>query len=99
MSEGELDATRLAGAAELLTRYPFILWSYGESIGLEGLLAASEQLDEPRYAGICHGLLKGWAARADLSCRSASTAAAPAPRMPTAPCSRASAPSNNCAPP
>lgn len=65
MSQGTPDRERLASAAGLLTRYPFIVWSYGESIGLEGLLAASELLDEPRYAGIPHGLLKGWAARAE----------------------------------
>ena len=64
MSAAELDPGRLRAAADLLTRYPFVVWSYGESIGLEGLVAASRLLGEPRYAGFCHGLLKGWAARA-----------------------------------
>lgn len=64
MTGVELDSGRLRAAADLLMRYPFVVWSYGESVGLEGLLAASSLLSDPRYAGFAHGLLKGWAARA-----------------------------------
>lgn len=55
--------TRLRGAADLLSRYPYECWSYGESIGFEGLLAASRQLGDDRYAGFVHGSLKMWCAR------------------------------------
>jgi unsaturated rhamnogalacturonyl hydrolase len=64
MTGVELDSGRTRAAGDLLTRYPFALWSYGESVGLEGLLAASSLLADPGYAGFAHGLLKGWSARA-----------------------------------
>ena len=58
-----MQPERLRAAAELLAGYPFRVWHYGESTGLEGLLAAADLLDEPRYASWVHGLLRGWAAR------------------------------------
>ena len=48
----------LRAAAERLVRHPFRAWFYGDSIGFEGLLAASELLGERLgqwYAG-AHGL-------------------------------------------
>ena len=54
---------RLQAAAELLIDYPFRVWHYGESTGLEGLLRAGDLLGEPRYEAWVHGLLRGWAAR------------------------------------
>jgi unsaturated rhamnogalacturonyl hydrolase len=54
---------RLSLAADLLARYRFKLWRYGDSIGLEGLLAASDLLDDDRWQGFVQGLLKGWAGR------------------------------------
>jgi unsaturated rhamnogalacturonyl hydrolase len=54
---------RLRAAAELLLDYPFRVWHYGESTGLEGLLRAGDLLGEPRYEAWVHGLLRGWAAR------------------------------------
>lgn len=63
MSAGQVQPERLRAAAELLAGYPFRVWHYGESTGLEGLLAAADLLDEPRYASWVHGLLRGWAAR------------------------------------
>lgn len=50
-------------AADTLTRYPFPVWHYGDSIGFEGLLSASELLGDPQYAHWVHGALKSWAAR------------------------------------
>ena len=52
-----------AGAADLLIPYPWKVWFWGDSIGLEGLLDASELTGNPKYAGFVHGLLKGWVAR------------------------------------
>jgi hypothetical protein len=54
---------RLLAAAERLVEYPFRVWHYGESTGLEGLVRAGGLLGEPRYEGWVHGLLRGWAAR------------------------------------
>lgn len=50
-------------AADLLIPYPWKVWFWGDSIGLEGLLDASELTRNPKYAGFVHGLLKGWVAR------------------------------------
>jgi unsaturated rhamnogalacturonyl hydrolase len=50
-------------AADLLISYPWKVWFWGDSIGLEGLLDASELTGNPKYAGFVHGLLKGWVAR------------------------------------
>ena len=54
---------RLRAAAERLLRYHFEAWFYGDSIGFEGLLAASELLADARYRDFAHGFLRGWAAR------------------------------------
>jgi unsaturated rhamnogalacturonyl hydrolase len=54
---------KMRHAADALMRYPFPVWHYGDSIGFEGLLAASQLLGDERYASWVHGALKGWAAR------------------------------------
>jgi unsaturated rhamnogalacturonyl hydrolase len=60
---GALVEERLRRAAERLLRYPFEAWFYGDSIGFEGLLAASELLGDDRYRTFAYGFLRGWAAR------------------------------------
>ena len=60
MQEG---SARLRNAADVLCGYQFECWRYGESIGFEGLLAASDMLGDGTYAGFVHGSLKSWAAR------------------------------------
>ena len=57
--------TSLRRAADLLLRHPFRGWFYGDSIGFEGLLAASDLLGDGRWQGFAHGFLRGWAARQD----------------------------------
>jgi unsaturated rhamnogalacturonyl hydrolase len=59
------ERTGLAAAADLLVRYPFEFWHYGDSIGFEGLLAAADVLGDSRYEGWVHGALRAWAARAE----------------------------------
>jgi unsaturated rhamnogalacturonyl hydrolase len=54
---------RLTAAADRLVRHPFRSWFYGDSIGFEGLLAATEVLGDGRYAAFAHGYLRAWAAR------------------------------------
>ncbi len=68
MSRTTLDDTvtaRVAAAADELCRYPFSVWHYGDSIGFEGLLAASEMLGDARYEGYVHGAIKAWIPRAE----------------------------------
>jgi unsaturated rhamnogalacturonyl hydrolase len=62
-SADEETRVRLRRAADLLTRHPFRGWFYGDSVGFEGLLAASDLLSEQRWQGFAHGFLRGWASR------------------------------------
>ena len=50
-------------AADLLMRHPWKVWFWGDSIGLEGLLDASEWLGEKKYEAFVYGLMKAWLAR------------------------------------
>jgi unsaturated rhamnogalacturonyl hydrolase len=62
--EGRRYSRRLLSkAADALIAYPFTGWHYGDSVGFEGLLAASELLDDPRYFGFAHGFMRSWAGR------------------------------------
>src|SRR5665213_1238496 len=56
---------RLNLAADLLRRHPFRCWSYGDSVGFEGLVAGAELLSRPDVFGFAHGYLRGWAARCE----------------------------------
>ena len=60
---GRVSSARLRAAADVLRAYPFQVWHYGESVGLEGLLRIGTLLGEPRHKAWVHGLLRGWAAR------------------------------------
>jgi unsaturated rhamnogalacturonyl hydrolase len=62
-ARGRLSSARLRAAGDLLLDYPFRVWHYGESVGLEGLVRLGALLDEPRYEAWVHGLMRGWAAR------------------------------------
>ena len=55
---------RVQAAADLLCTYPFACWHYGDSIGFEGLLAATDLLGSGRYEGFVHGAVKAWIPRA-----------------------------------
>ena len=61
LSPSENERLRLV--ANRLLKYPFSFWHYGDSIGFEGLLAASDLLGDPRYESWAHGAIRGWAAR------------------------------------
>jgi unsaturated rhamnogalacturonyl hydrolase len=54
----------LRKAADALVSYPFACWHYGDSVGFEGLLAASDLLHDRRYAAFAHGFMRAWTARA-----------------------------------
>lgn len=55
-------------AADRLLSYPWKVWFWGDSIGLEGLLDATELTGNPAYRGFAYGLLKGWMARETFRC-------------------------------
>lgn len=55
--------------ANKLLRHPWKLWFWGDSIGLAGLLAATEITGDMKYFGYVYGLLKGWLAREFPRCR------------------------------
>lgn len=55
----------MAAAADLLLGHNWKVWFWGDSIGLEGLLDASEWLMEGSYETYVYGLMKGWLARRD----------------------------------
>jgi len=61
----ELNALRKIAhkAADQLLSYEWKIWFWGDSIGLEGLLDASELTGDERYRAYVHGLLKGWLPR------------------------------------
>src|SRR5271157_5437941 len=52
-----------AKAADLLMSYPWKVWFWGDSIGLEGLLDAAELTGDAKYAGYVYGFFKAWIAR------------------------------------
>lgn len=58
-----LDDARLRAVADRLVEHPFQCWFYGDSIGFEGLIAASDSLGDPRYLNFCHGFARAWAMR------------------------------------
>lgn len=51
---------RLAGVADRLLTYPFTCWNYGDSVGFEGLLAASNITGVSRWADWVHGYARAW---------------------------------------
>lgn len=61
-------------AADLLMGYPWKLWFWGDSIGVEGLLDASEVTGDGKYAGFVYGLFKGWIPRMEHRSRFEHTA-------------------------
>lgn len=50
--------------ADTLIGLAYETWNFGDSIAFEALLAASDQLEDPRYAAFAHGWLRSWVTRA-----------------------------------
>lgn len=53
---------RCRAAADVLRDYAFEYWHYGDSVGFEGLLAATDLLDDPAYLAFFHGAVRAWLA-------------------------------------
>ncbi|MEX1295496.1 MAG: hypothetical protein AB1Z67_04915, partial [Candidatus Limnocylindrales bacterium] len=58
---GPAVEARLRAAAERLVAYDFVPWFYGDSIGFEGLVAASWLLGDERYREFVRSFLLAWA--------------------------------------
>ncbi|HTQ53153.1 MAG TPA: glycoside hydrolase family 88 protein [Bryobacteraceae bacterium] len=52
-----------AQAADRLLSHSWKLWFWGDSIGLDGLLDATDVTGDSKYLGFVYGLLKAWIAR------------------------------------
>jgi unsaturated rhamnogalacturonyl hydrolase len=55
---------RIRGAADMLCRYEFECWRYGDSIGFEGLIDGTRLTGDGRYLGFAYGAVKSWIPRA-----------------------------------
>lgn len=62
-------------AADLMLGYPWKLWFWADSIGMEGLLAASAITGDAKYFGYVYGFLKAWIPRFEHHSRFDHTAA------------------------
>ncbi|MCC5833183.1 MAG: glycoside hydrolase family 88 protein [Opitutales bacterium] len=63
-----MDSTSIRtcqNAAQKLMGYPWKLWFWGDSAGLEGLIRAAELTGDPACWDYVYGLLKGWSARSE----------------------------------
>lgn len=50
-------------AANLLLGYPWKVWFWGDSIGMEGLLDASDLIGTEKYSSFVYGVFKAWIPR------------------------------------
>ncbi len=55
--------SRTAALAERLVRHPWQIWWFADSVGFEGLLAASEVTGDERYRYFAYGIARGWVGR------------------------------------
>lgn len=59
----DLSPLLIRAVASRLAAHPFQAWFYGDSVGFEGLLAASDLLGDPQWGQFAHGFFRAWAAR------------------------------------
>lgn len=57
------DAQWVSAAGEHLIRYRWQCWWYGDSVGFEGLLAATDLTGDPRFQDFAYGMAKFWLGR------------------------------------
>jgi unsaturated rhamnogalacturonyl hydrolase len=58
-------AQTLRRVADQLIRLPYKTWSFGDSVGFEGMVAASRVLGDDRWLRFAHGFVRAWATRAE----------------------------------
>jgi unsaturated rhamnogalacturonyl hydrolase len=55
----------LRRVADQLMLLPYKTWSFGDSVGFEGMVAASNTLSDDRWLRFAHGFVRAWATRAE----------------------------------
>lgn len=63
VSQETLDPALVRAIAGRLVEHRFQCWFYGDSIGFEGLLAATTLLGDPCYRDFLHGFARAWSTR------------------------------------
>lgn len=63
MNDEDLSAELIGAIADRLMAHDFQCWFYGDSVGFEGLVAASDMLDAPKWRDFSCGFFRGWAKR------------------------------------
>lgn len=63
MKEGMLTDELIGAVAKRLGGHDFKCWFYGDSVGFEGLVAASEMLGDPHWFDFSRGYFRAWASR------------------------------------
>ncbi|WP_026381798.1 glycoside hydrolase family 88 protein [Afifella pfennigii] len=63
MSDIVLTPQLVAAVADRLRDHAFQTWFYGDSIGFEGLIAASDLTGNPTWFDFSHGFFRAWASR------------------------------------
>ena len=61
----ETTRERIRNAADLLVDHDSRGWFFGDSVGFEALLAASDLFEDPVYAAYAHGFFRAWRIRAE----------------------------------
>jgi unsaturated rhamnogalacturonyl hydrolase len=54
------DAAVLRTVADTLLTLPYEAWHFGDSVAFEGMLAASDALNDDKYLGFAHGFIRSW---------------------------------------
>lgn len=63
MKELNVDAEMVGAVADRLMAHAFQGWFYGDSVGFEGLVAASDTLDDRKWLDFSHGFFRAWGTR------------------------------------
>jgi len=63
MDEGMLTDPLIGAVAKRLGGHDFKCWFYGDSVGFEGLVAASDMLQDSHWFDFTRGFFRAWAAR------------------------------------
>ena len=58
-----IDRMLVQAVAERLEAHAFRGWFYGDSVGFEGLMAASDLLSDPKWVDFSHGFFRAWGTR------------------------------------
>lgn len=63
MTTKSVNSAQIAAVAERLGAHPFQGWFYGDSVGFEGLIAAADILEDPKWVHFSQGFFRAWATR------------------------------------